>query len=99
MQQQQAERYQHRQQRQEKLEQILEAKRDVRCPRLETLANRFARYRRLKVTPARLRGLRQATFEVTLIADVALKFSVAADQEVENAVFQDILNPAHLHEV
>ena len=87
MQQQQAERYQHRQQRQEKLEQILEAKRDVWRPRLETLANRFAN--RVKVTPRVVRGLRQATFEVdSELAHVVLKFSVTADQDVENAVFQ-----------
>ena len=80
------ERYQQRQQRQEKLEQLLEAHRDVWRPRLETLANRFAN--RIKVTPRVVPGLRQATFEVdSELARVVLKFSVAADQDVENVVF------------
>lgn len=87
MQTQQAERYQNRQQRQEKLEQILEANRDIWRPRLETLASRFAN--RVKVTPRVVPGLRQATFEVASeLAHVVLKFSVTADLDVENVVFQ-----------
>ena len=87
LQKQQVERYQHRQQRQEKLDQILEAHRDVWRTRLETLANRFAN--RIKVTPRVAPGRRQATLEVdSELARIVLKFSVTADQEVENAVFQ-----------
>jgi YHS domain-containing protein len=87
LQQQHVERYQQRQQRQEKLEQILESHRDVWRPRLETLANRFAN--RIKVTPRIVPGQRQATFEVdSELARVVLKFSVTADQDVENVVFQ-----------
>lgn len=85
--QQQVARYQHRQEQQEKLEQILETHRDVWRTRLETLANRFAD--RIKVTPRVAPGRRQATLEVdSELARIVLKFSVTSDQEVENAVFQ-----------
>lgn len=86
LQKQHIEHHQQRQQRQEKLEQVLEAHRDVWRSRLEILANRFAD--RVKVTPHIVPSRRQATFEVeSELAHVVLKFSVAADSELENVVF------------
>ena len=84
---QQVEQYSQRQQRLEKLEQVLEEQREICRPRLETLAGRFAN--RVKVTPHIVPGRRQATFEVdSELAHVTLKFSVTADEDVRNVVFQ-----------
>lgn len=79
--------YQERQQRIAKLEKVLDEHRELWRPRLETLADRFAD--RIKLTPHITPGARQATFEVeSELAHVVLRFSVAADQAVENVVFQ-----------
>ena len=87
LQKQHVERYAQRQQRQEKLEKILDEHRDIWRSRLETLSKRFAD--RIKATPRVMPGSRQATFEVeSELAHVVLRFSVAADQEVENVVFR-----------
>lgn len=82
-----AEQYQERQQRIKRLETVLDEHRELWRPRLETLADRFAD--RIKVTPRVTPGFRQATFEVeSELAHVVLRFSVAADEAVENLVFQ-----------
>lgn len=87
LQQQKVEQYQQRLERQEKLEQVLDAHRDVWRSRLETLSKRFAD--RIKVTPQIVPGSRQAVFEVqSELARVVLKFSVTADEEAQNVLFR-----------
>jgi YHS domain-containing protein len=86
LQKQHVEQYQERQQRVEKLEQVLDELREISRPRLETLAKKFAD--RVKVTPHIVPGRRQATFEVDSdLARVVMKFSVTADEDVRNLVF------------
>ena len=87
LQQQKVEQYQQRLERQETLEQVLEAHRDIWRSRLETLSKRFAD--RIKVTPQIVPGSRQAVFEVqSELARVVLKFSVTADEEAQNVLFR-----------
>jgi YHS domain-containing protein len=87
LQKQTVEQYRERQQRQEKLEQVLDAHRDVWRSRLETLSKRFAD--RAKVTPRIVPGRRQAIFEVdSELARVVMKFSVTADEEAQHVVFR-----------
>jgi YHS domain-containing protein len=84
---QQVEEYEGRLARLARLEQFLDAHRDVWRPRLETLANRFAD--RVKVTPSIVPAQRSATLEFqSELAHVKLRFSVAPDDDVRNVVFQ-----------
>jgi len=71
-----------RQQRSERLEQILDGLREVWRPRLETLAQEFGD--RVQATPSITPGKREATFQVkSPVASVKLRFSAgAADNEV-----------------
>lgn len=86
-QQQRLEQYQQRQQRIDNLENVFDQHRDIWRSRLETLAERFAD--RMKVTPRVVPGARQATLEVeSELARIVLRFSVAADEAVENVVFR-----------
>lgn len=86
LQQRKIEEFQQRQQRQEKLEKTLGELSEIWRPRLETLAKRFAD--RVKLTPRIVPGRRQATFEVdSELAQVSLRFSVTADEDVRQVVF------------
>lgn len=79
---QQVEAHHARQQRSERLEQILDGLRDVWRPRLEALAQEFGD--RLQVTPSITPGKREATFQVkSPVAAVTLRFSAgAADNDI-----------------
>jgi YHS domain-containing protein len=83
---QQVEAFQGRQQRLEEFDQRLEALRDVWRPRLDALAKKFGE--RVDVQPAVEPGRRSAKFKFkSELASVDLRFAVAPDPDVRNAVF------------
>jgi hypothetical protein len=78
--------FQGRQQRLEKLTQLLDKLRDIWRPRLEALAKKFGE--RVNVRPQVEPGQRSATFEFKSdLARVKLRFAVAPDTDVRNLVF------------
>lgn len=77
--------HQERQQRLEKLDQLLEQLRDVWRPRLEAFARRFGE--KVHVTPSVTPGRREATFRVdSELARIDLRFSVFTDTDVRNVI-------------
>jgi len=79
--------HQERQQRLKELDKKLDELRNVWRPRLETLAQRFES--QVKVTPNIQVGNRRATFEfISELASVELRFSVLADEDARELVFQ-----------
>jgi hypothetical protein len=83
---QKVEEFQGRQQRLEKLEQILEGLREVWRPRLEALAQKFGE--RVDVHPHVEPGRRSASFAFQSdLARIDLRFAVAPDPDVRNLVF------------
>jgi YHS domain-containing protein len=78
--------FQSRQQRLEKFSQLLEHLREIWRPRLEALATKFGD--RVNVKPQVEPGKRSATFEFqSELARIKLRFSVAPDADVRNAIF------------
>ena len=75
--------------REERLEQfgrLSEQLRDVWKPRLEALAKKFGE--RVEVTPTVTPSRREATFKFqSPLARIDLRFSVVADQDVQNVIF------------
>ena len=81
-----AQAYHDRQQRLEKFEQSLEQLREIWHPRLETLAQKFGE--KVEVTPSVERGRRSGIFSFkSPLAKIRLRFAVAPDADVRNAVF------------
>jgi YHS domain-containing protein len=82
-----AKQFEEKQQRLEALEKTLDDLKDVLRPRLEALANRFAD--RVHVVPSIEAGRRQAKFKFkSELANIDLRFSVVADDDVRNLIFQ-----------
>jgi YHS domain-containing protein len=80
------EEFQSRQQRLEKLDDLLEELRDIWRPRLEALAKKFGE--RVKVQPQIEPGRRSARFKFTSeLAAIDLRFSVAPDSDIHNVIF------------
>jgi hypothetical protein len=80
------EEFQGRKQRLEKFAQLLEKLRDIWKPRLEALANKFAK--RVDVQPLVEPGRRSALFAFQSdLARIDLRFAVAPDPDVRNVVF------------
>ena len=83
---QKVEEFQGRQDRLEKLDQTLEALREIWRPRLDALAKKFGE--RVKVQPQVQPGRRSATFKFkSELASVDLRFAVAPDPDVRNVIF------------
>ena|SRR5436190_13996917 len=83
---QKSEEFQGRQDRLEKLDQTLEALREIWRPRLDALAKKFGE--RVKVQPQVQPGRRSATFKFkSELASVDLRFAVAPDPDVRNVIF------------
>jgi hypothetical protein len=80
------EEFQGRQQRLEKLDQILEDLREIWRPRLDALAKKFGE--RVNVQPQVEPGRRSAKFKFKSdLASIDLRFAVAPDSDVRNLVF------------
>jgi hypothetical protein len=78
--------YQGRQERLEKLDEILQELRDIWRPRLESLSKKFGE--RVNVQPQVEPGRRSAKFKFKSdLASIDLRFAVMADPEVRNVVF------------
>jgi hypothetical protein len=83
---QKVEEFQGRQERLEKLDQTLEALREIWRPRLDALAKKFGE--RVKIQPLVQPGRRSATFKFkSELASVDLRFAVAPDPDVRNVIF------------
>lgn len=83
---QKVEEFQGRQQRLEKLDQILEELREIWRPRLDALAKKFGE--RVNVQPVLEPGRRSAKFKFkSELASIDLRFAVAPDADVRNLAF------------
>jgi YHS domain-containing protein len=91
LQQQWAKQFEEKKQRLEILEKTLDGLKDVWRPRLEALGKRFAD--KVNVVPTIEAGRRQATFKFkSELANIDLRFSVVADEDMRNLIFQSDLD-------